>query len=490
MDIKPDKSSLAQTSQPSTTPRTAIIRELVSRLGQEFMAKVETAQRVSSEANKFATTLRIGGQTVEADADIELRPGQWIQVRATAKGLQITTLDPFRQTSDTAALRQPLADALPQQRALQVILKLMTPLLQQPDKLPAPLNQALAKVAEQIVLNRTKAGSGVDLSATVKDAIQRSGLFHEAQLNQTSSTTQQALNSNLKAAVSQAIGAIAQQTAKTGAPVNPPGSAGGAPATTVPPTGIPSAAQTTTQTSVSLTGTTIPAGSPTERTSISALSASTSSVPASLRILGGIQPLPLNLPLPGADELMRAPFQFPMPSIVARKGQEKPNTDATVGDILRRLASMLKRIEFNQLNSLFQGRTASTDNIQIQSWLLEIPYWNEKKELDILQLRIDQEERNQTNEESEKVLQWRLTLKFDLEELGNLHVQAALAPPRFSSLFWVDNPATETLVRNELTGLRERIQNLGLQVEAMECKQGQPPGGNQPLEQRLVDITL
>jgi hypothetical protein len=105
--------------------------------------------------------------------------------------------------------------------------------------------------------------------------------------------------------------------------------------------------------------------------------------------------------------------------------------------------------------------------------------------------REDTPEREAPKEErevKEKEKLWRVELAFDLEPLGPLQVQAQLLGGSLSSQMWAERESSAALIDSELSNLRARLVNCGLNVGDLACNTGVPPQGTRTvLEQRWVD---
>jgi len=192
------------------------------------------------------------------------------------------------------------------------------------------------------------------------------------------------------------------------------------------------------------------------------------------------------------DDLLQTPFNFPI-----LKNHQSKNTESllakqefTTGQLLKLLASMINRLQFNQLNSLYQSQSQSTESLNMQSWFFELPFLVSETQVNTFNLRLDKEEANQQEENSEKQqsIQWKLSLSFDFEELGPIYIQVNLTPPVVSSTIWADKEETLALVKKESAYLRARLKDLDLEVADIFCQKGQPKQQQAKLDRSLVDI--
>lgn len=201
--------------------------------------------------------------------------------------------------------------------------------------------------------------------------------------------------------------------------------------------------------------------------------------------------------LPVAEDYALSPFAFPLLTATkassARSLFEKQ--EFTTGQLLKLLAGMIHRLQFNQLHSLLQSNS-NTDSAPVQqSWFFELPVINPQQQINTFNFRIDKESQtgSQQTAEEEKAIQWKLLLSFDLEHLGPIYVQVkflehvAAATPSISSVLWADKAETLNLMQNEAEQFRKSLENLGLKVTELRCEQGQPNQTRTRLDRHLVD---
>ena len=192
------------------------------------------------------------------------------------------------------------------------------------------------------------------------------------------------------------------------------------------------------------------------------------------------------------NEIPSSPFNFPNLSLSSPIKNDKSvnESETNTGQLLKLLAGMLNRIQFNQLNSLYQNLNPQVEQQNIQSWFFELPLVEANGQLSTFNLRIDKEksEQEDTTKEAEKDIQWKLVLSFDLPQLGPLYIQVNLVPPSISSIIWADRPETYALVKMETKHLESKLKSLGLEVGDIFCKQGQPQQTETKLDRNLVDI--
>lgn len=176
---------------------------------------------------------------------------------------------------------------------------------------------------------------------------------------------------------------------------------------------------------------------------------------------------------------------FPLPARTLQKLEDEGDLES----LLKLASAAVARLQTHQLSSLVQSE-ALPDGGQLNTWQMEIPMRQQQSVIP-LQVRIQQEERN-THKDQEQAREslWRIDLAFDLDPLGPLQVQATLASVGLSSQLWAERDSTAQLIDRELGHLRQRLQDAGLTVRDLSCRQGRPPqGARTALEQRWVDET-
>ena len=199
------------------------------------------------------------------------------------------------------------------------------------------------------------------------------------------------------------------------------------------------------------------------------------------------------LDLRGALEttLLNRPFDFPQFDKGILKAQAiLADQELTTGQMLKLIAGMLNRIQFNQANSLMQAQ-ANADSAATQSWNMELPYLHEQQ-IQTLQLRIDQHQTKQQKskkDQTEQQRSWTIELSFEFEGIGPLHIKAELAPPKLKTELWVANNETKDLITQEQELFVKRLRDAGLEVEQPTCRVGTPERKHKAhIKQGLVDI--
>mgnify|MGYP003627096109 CR=1 FL=1 len=190
------------------------------------------------------------------------------------------------------------------------------------------------------------------------------------------------------------------------------------------------------------------------------------------------------------DSLLVSPFTFPMlPS--TRINQSKALFDSqelSTGQLLKLLAGMIHKLQFNQLNSLMQSNSGAESALQ-QTWFFELPLFNPNQTIQTFNFRLDKEQKESMNEHDagENELQWKLLLSFDLASLGPVYVQVTLSNNTISPVLWADQQSTLALLEKESGYFKSQLENIGLNVNDILCQKGQPSSKQTQLDRHLVD---
>ncbi len=184
---------------------------------------------------------------------------------------------------------------------------------------------------------------------------------------------------------------------------------------------------------------------------------------------------------------------FPAPVSVAATPATIPSggtLDLALSVLLRQLAANISRITVQQVQTAAAQQGAGPEPGALNSWQVELPVRHADGNVQVFQFRIDEEERHGGDGENneEKIRQWKVTLAFDLAPLGPMYAQIRLWDQHVATRFWAEKTATLQAVRSELDTLKQKLGNLGLQVEELDCMEGAPPVRKTMLSQQLVDV--
>jgi Flagellar hook-length control protein FliK len=552
MDIAPKPPATpnlngATPSSPEST-KAATIEALNLKPGQTYEARVhqKIAPQASAQEGKGQASpsgewlVSLNGKLLKISSTQALELGQTLQLKLTStnqtpsltviSASQASTNTPSHPATNINETLSALSQLLPKQLTLekgftlinevqQAVLKLRQHIpsnsstnVKTPDssnQAPAPNNQnSISKTLELLsntliksndVVAATQVKSSMQSATLIKQALNSSGLFMESQLSK---------GDNLKQFAQQLSRLTnSHQTSNTSPPSNlipplTPNAGNHQPTSSVNATPANKQALELIQQLVQQNSTTTSSKAGDKATlfgvedindikakllalSSALLSSHNSSKEPKLNfdslLAGVLQP-----------ELLNTPFNFPQisPDSAAKAKAIFADQEITTGQLLKLLAGMLNRIQFNQLNSLYQSQGG--EGPSLQSWFFELPILNVHQQANTFNIRIDKEQgspsQQHEDEQQTQALQWKLALSFDLEHLGPIYIQVSLLPPTVSSIIWADKKETFSLAQQEISHFKERLKELGLEVGDILCQKGLPPQQATKLSQSLVDI--
>ena len=196
-----------------------------------------------------------------------------------------------------------------------------------------------------------------------------------------------------------------------------------------------------------------------------------------------------------SEQYSVSPFAFPILPSASTSAASKAlfdKQDFSTGQILKLLAGMIHKLQFNQLHSLLHSNT-NNDNPLQQTWFFELPVLNTNQSIQTFNFRIDKEPHDSKDEENtdgEQKFQWKLLLSFDLDMLGPVYVLVKLSQNYISSELWADKDSTYSLLQKESAHFKEQLENIGLNVTDVLCRKGQPNQIKTKLDRHLVDTKV
>lgn len=153
----------------------------------------------------------------------------------------------------------------------------------------------------------------------------------------------------------------------------------------------------------------------------------------------------------------------------------KPLSGDSNEQLLQLLRLALTVVTRTQSQQLFTANTqllTTNDSAVNQSWSLELPVWVEQK-LNIIDIHIEADKDNEPlAEPADKA--WNARLSFDLEEHGNMVAFATLRGKTIAAVLWVTEASTVDKVNRELALMAENLDRLGLDVQRLQCRVGEP----------------
>ena len=427
----PQATGSAVTLTPPVTPgdTAAILRSW--QTGQIFTADVLTP------GQNGITLLRINGALISTQAALPLTPGQTLQVKVIATGspptLQIMTPDieaPLASaTADT--LNQSLRAALPKQTPLSPLLANLVWLTRADGGNGSVLPPAVIETARQ-VFSSLSTPQEISTGAGLSASLQRSGLFLEARLSQTDTTT---LGTDFKAGLLRLREVLLTTEATTpGKPAQTNPAALSAPAQMPSPSGATIEARAYAQ---------------------------------------------AHMPPPLRGAALHA--QPVVGSTLAEPGLRA----APAAELLNQVQGGLARVQLSQLASL------PTSDISPPAWLLELPV-RHAGESHVIQMRIEADAQSSRQEQAgQERKDWSVTLALDLKGLGPLHIKVSVRDEKVSASFWADQSGTAELLTQHLDQLRVQMHKAGLEVASINCTAGcRSPAQNNHMSAPLLDIKI
>lgn len=162
-----------------------------------------------------------------------------------------------------------------------------------------------------------------------------------------------------------------------------------------------------------------------------------------------------------------------MAESVAQPGGNTRNPDGdALMQLLRHALGASARLQTQQLIAVGSQIANQADPSINQSLNLEIPLWLDQR-LAIIDLHVDREQKKNSAKPQETT--WNVRLRFDLEELGELTALASLHKARMAAVLWASETALADRVEKELIEVGEQLSQLGLEVQSLQCRTGEPP---------------
>ncbi|MDP2715632.1 flagellar hook-length control protein FliK [Rheinheimera sp.] len=155
---------------------------------------------------------------------------------------------------------------------------------------------------------------------------------------------------------------------------------------------------------------------------------------------------------------------------------------AQASNLLRQLAGHSSTLQQSQLATL-----DSNNNAQ-QQLLLQLPLQLAGQSV-FSQLQLEQREAD-GKKGGEKQTQWQLTMKFDLQQLGQLLVVAKLQQQQLQLQFYTEQQRAKQLAEQFLPLLKDRCEAQGLQVKQAECVLGKIPDSLLPRANSLLAVKV
>ncbi|MGP9801408.1 flagellar hook-length control protein FliK [Rheinheimera sp. NSM] len=155
---------------------------------------------------------------------------------------------------------------------------------------------------------------------------------------------------------------------------------------------------------------------------------------------------------------------------------------AQASNLLRQLAGHSSTLQQSQLATLDSNNTAQ------QQLLLQLPLQLAGQSV-FSQLQLEQREAD-GKKGGEKQTQWQLTMKFDLQQSGQLLVVAKLQQQQLQLQFYTEQQRAKQLAEQFLPLLKDRCEAQGLEVKQAECVLGKIPDSLLPRANSLLAVKV
>jgi hypothetical protein len=425
------------------------------QVGQLLKALVVSTDR------QGGAMLEINGQRLQAQhqASMPLRTGQALQLEVVRSGdspvLKVLNPPATQQEVVIRGVRQ----SLPQQQPLPKLLNTLNQLAQSTQ---GETGQPLRALSQQI-LNQLPQLQQLNTGPVVKQAIQDSGSFLEAKLQQRSQQApggkaDAALNRDLKAGVLRLLQLLRSmpqpQQAGRGQPVSLPAQTGTLPSAS-PGAQIPLASSQTSQ-AAQVTQAPPPLGE-------SQALPTPSQVAAQTNKTGGET---------HSKRMAYSTNQPPQPQAQATQVAQaisQVGLQLGGGETQQQLESGLARIQFNQLQSIQQSESQ-----QRPSWFLELPIRQADGQINTLQLQIQRDREGNGTAQHPPI--WTTSVSFELQSLGPIRAGLTLVGDKQIGVsLWADEEETVELFAAHKEVLERNMRDAGLIVSRVGCQQGLPP---------------
>lgn len=134
-------------------------------------------------------------------------------------------------------------------------------------------------------------------------------------------------------------------------------------------------------------------------------------------------------------------------------------------DLLQDVESVTAKIQFNQLSMVQDNDLNTNANV----WLFDLPV-KEKQQLEMLQMRIDQQYTGK-NKDKDSVI-WQVQLNLETQNLGPMQARITLYALDVSVVLLAERQQSATLLTTYLEHLDGRLNDIGLNVSHLSCRQG------------------
>ena len=134
-------------------------------------------------------------------------------------------------------------------------------------------------------------------------------------------------------------------------------------------------------------------------------------------------------------------------------------------DLLQDVESVTAKIQFNQLSMVQDNDLNTNANV----WLFDLPV-KEKQQLEMLQMRIDQQYTGNNKDKDSAI--WQVQLNLETQNLGPMQARITLHALDVSVVLLAERQQSATLLTTYLEHLDGRLNDIGLNVSHLSCRQG------------------
>ncbi len=156
-------------------------------------------------------------------------------------------------------------------------------------------------------------------------------------------------------------------------------------------------------------------------------------------------------------------------------------------DLLQDVESVTAKIQFNQLSMVQDNDLNTNANV----WLFDLPV-KEKQQLDMLQMRIEQQF-PEGHKDKSSVL-WQVQLNLETQNLGPMQARISLQEQNVSVVLLAERQQSADLLTAYLDRLHGRLDEMGFIISHLSCRQAivKPvtPVTMADLKEHLVDISV
>ena len=153
-----------------------------------------------------------------------------------------------------------------------------------------------------------------------------------------------------------------------------------------------------------------------------------------------------------------------------------------IDELGKQIEGALSRIRVTQLANV------PSDTTQPLNWNIELPIRREAG-IDVISLRIEEDDSQGSNQEQGKQKAWKVTLAFDFDELGPIYANLTIHEKSVGASLHAEQDKTTKLINQHIDELSKSLIDAGLTVDKLSVHQGKPStSGKTRIFQSLLDI--